>query len=248
MSKPIFSFLVALLAIIVHSVFSAHDAQAHIFRVEDKSMVPLASLLSDLHDARVIFHGELHDNAGHHRSQLQLIRALHEQGTKIAIGLEMLPQGEQSALNKWIFGDMDLATLRTIFTSHWGYWPLYKEIFIQRALGMHAAHPGSFENFCEAQLLWDKVMAENLKRYLEENPSRSVFVIAGSGHSWKQGIPLHFEDDSRLAYRVLLPEIPGRWTPDLISPEDADYILLGIDYRGAYKPRKLIYKDFAKFL
>jgi len=75
----------------------------------------------------------------------------------------------------------------------------YKE-FIQRALGAHGHGNMDFTNFCEAQLLWDAAMAANLVDYHEANPERTVVVIAGSGHAWKQGIPRQLKMRSDIPY------------------------------------------------
>ena len=106
--------------------------------------------------------------------------------------------------------------------------PVYMD-FIRRALGGHSGNGNNFANFCEAQLLWDKVMAKNLVDYLTANPGKVVVVLAGSGHSWKYGIPAQLKEISDIPYRVLLPEFPGRWGEDNVSFKDTDYLLLGVE-------------------
>lgn len=101
--------------------------------------------------------------------------------------------------------------------------PAY-EAFIRRALGGHGHGEASFEHFCEAQLVWDTVMAQNVRRYLDQNPQATLVVLAGSGHAWKYGIP------SRLGipaeeYAVILPVSPGQ----TVSAQDADYLWLHHD-------------------
>ena len=78
-------------------------------------------------------------------------------------------------------------------------------------------------------MLWDKVMAMNLLEYVERNPKTIVVVLAGSGHSWKYGIPAQLSAMSKVSTRVLLPNIPGRITMDGASFEDADYLMLGVE-------------------
>lgn len=98
--------------------------------------------------------------------------------------------------------------------------------FIRR---VHKAHPGSgreFVNFCEAQMVWDKSMAWHLVRFAEENPGRTVVVLAGITHSWKRGIPEQVRRQSELPYAVILPEPPGHIDRDSMSASDADYILM----------------------
>lgn len=101
--------------------------------------------------------------------------------------------------------------------------------FIRRALGAHGYHEKtSFTNFCEAQMVWDTTMAWKLVNYLEENPDQTVVVLAGSGHSWKRGIPEQVRRKSDLSFRVVLPEVPERMDRDSVTFEDADYLWVHI--------------------
>lgn len=111
--------------------------------------------------------------------------------------------------------------------------PAYME-FIRRALGGHGHNMQNFTYFCEAQLLWDAVMARNLLRYLEENPDRQVVVLAGSGHSWRHGIPFQLKQlgGENISYRVVLPEVPGRIDRRDASAADADYLWLDFGADG----------------
>jgi len=105
--------------------------------------------------------------------------------------------------------------------------PVYQE-FIRRALGKHRQGGASFKNFCEAQLLWDKVMAQNLKNFLTDNPGRTVIVLAGNGHAWKHGIPAQLDKLGEKAWRVLLSEASRRSDKSMLSFNDADYLLQGL--------------------
>lgn len=104
----------------------------------------------------------------------------------------------------------------------------YQE-FIRRSLGGHGHNGNSFRNFCEAQMLWDSVMARNLLDFLAKNPQAVVVVLAGSGHAWKYGIPEQIRRLTEVDYRVLLPFVPNRIEPGRISEKEADYLLLGLD-------------------
>ncbi len=103
--------------------------------------------------------------------------------------------------------------------------PAYME-FIRRAYGAHGHGGGSFANFCEAQMVWDKAMAWHLIEYKKKHPARRLVVLAGSGHSWKPGIPSHVGQDSGFSFRVVLPSVPGLGGGQGISYSDADYLLL----------------------
>jgi uncharacterized iron-regulated protein len=111
--------------------------------------------------------------------------------------------------------------------------PTYME-FIRRALGGHGHNLQNFTFFCEAQLLWDAVMARNLMNFLEDNPNHQVVVLSGSGHSWKHGIPhqLHEMGGEHITYRVVLPEVHGRIDRTDASVADADYLWLDFGADG----------------
>jgi len=103
---------------------------------------------------------------------------------------------------------------------------VYKE-FIRRALGDRDKAEMTFQNFCEAQLLWDSAMAWHLERFLKENPDHTVVVLAGSAHSWKRGIPEQIRRRTDLAFRVILPETE-RLDRTSATTEDADYLWLDL--------------------
>jgi uncharacterized iron-regulated protein len=105
--------------------------------------------------------------------------------------------------------------------------PAYRD-FIQRALKGHFHSQNTFSHFCEAQMLWDSVMAQNLLAYLRAHPGRTVVVLAGAGHAWKFGIPNRIREQSDFSFRVILPEIPGRITAENITPAEGDYLLIGL--------------------
>jgi uncharacterized iron-regulated protein len=100
--------------------------------------------------------------------------------------------------------------------------------FIRRSLAMHGHGGLDFTRFCEAQLVWDTAMAWSLLGYLKNNPESTVVVIAGSGHSWKKGIPAQISSRSELPFRVILPEVPGRVDKENIALNEADYVWLGL--------------------
>ncbi|MBE0599432.1 MAG: ChaN family lipoprotein [Desulfuromonadales bacterium] len=101
--------------------------------------------------------------------------------------------------------------------------------FIRRTLGAHAHNGQMFEYFCEAQMVWDTAMARNLLDYLQQNPQQTMVVLAGSGHAWKHGIPEQAQRQADLDFRVLLPAVPERIGPGDATPEETDYLLLGLE-------------------
>jgi uncharacterized iron-regulated protein len=102
--------------------------------------------------------------------------------------------------------------------------PSYKN-FIQRVFGWHGKENGSFANFCEAQVLWDTVMAINLLKFHDRNPATKLVVLAGDGHAWKPGIPRQLSLRKDMAVTVFLPETPILHRRN-VSQEDADYLWL----------------------
>ena len=99
--------------------------------------------------------------------------------------------------------------------------------FIKKAFGAHAHGRLDFTNFCEAQLVWDHVMAINALEFLDKHPNHTLILITGSGHARKKGIPYQIRKRSNLPYVVILPEISGSISPRTITRKDADYIILG---------------------
>lgn len=102
------------------------------------------------------------------------------------------------------------------------------EDFIRRAVGAHGHGSFNFRNFCEAQLVWDKAMAHHMSLYLKQHPEKSAVVLAGSGHSWKYGIPTQIAALGHSDYLVLLPEVQGGLTRDRVTLEDADFLWLDL--------------------
>lgn len=85
--------------------------------------IALPTLLKNLAATRVVLLGERHDDADHHRWQLQVIAALHAQQPNLVIGMEMLPRRAQPVLDQWVAGQLtesDLLT-RTEWARVWGF-------------------------------------------------------------------------------------------------------------------------------
>jgi uncharacterized iron-regulated protein len=100
--------------------------------------------------------------------------------------------------------------------------------YIKKAFGGHAHGKLNFTYFCEAQLVWDTVMAINALDYLNNNPSAMIVVLTGAGHAQKNAIPRQISKRSNAAHAVILPEIRGVIDPETVDHSDADYIMLGL--------------------
>jgi uncharacterized iron-regulated protein len=103
--------------------------------------------------------------------------------------------------------------------------PRYRA-FIREAYSDHRPPSDrSFNNFCEAQLLWDRSMAWHIAAYRARNPERHIVVLTGIGHAWRRGIPEQLSSYAKLAMSVVLPEVPGDVDPENITAGDADYVV-----------------------
>ena len=79
-----------------------------------------------------------------------------------------------------------------------------------------------FNNFLDAQLLWDEGMAERAARYLKDNPQAQLIIIAGNGHVAHR---------NALAARIAARQ-PGSVViidQDYSDHSDADYALLSVE-------------------
>lgn len=95
----------------------------------------------------------------------------------------------------------------------------------QRLRAVFEQHPEiqhvSFDNFVEAQLVWDETMAERAARFMKAHPDRFLVVLAGDGHIIRSGIPARF---ARLSGVAPVTVLQGQSKE--IAPEDGDYLLL----------------------
>jgi len=103
--------------------------------------------------------------------------------------------------------------------------PTYSD-YIRQAMGGYGGHGEQYLHFCEAQMLWDTMMARNLVEFLLKNPDYRVVVLAGSGHAWKFGIPTQMLEQAEISYRVLLPEVSTRVERQSVTKDIADYLWL----------------------
>lgn len=95
---------------------------------------------------------------------------------------------------------------------------------IARVMGNKKRGGASFGRFCQAQVVWDTAMAQNALAYLEQNPRKTIALLAGSFHAWKHGIAEQIERRSDVPYRVILPSSDDSYLNYDILLEDADYV------------------------
>lgn len=83
------------------------------------------------------------------------------------------------------------------------------------------AKPSDFEHFVEAQVTWDEGMATAASKYLNDNPTKRMVILAGSGHiSYGSGIPKRVARQTGAAYAIVLS------SGEEIEAGMADYLLL----------------------
>ena len=98
--------------------------------------------------------------------------------------------------------------------------------YIRKAFGAHAHGNLNFIYFCEAQLVWDNIIAINILNYLNRHPDAVVVALTGTGHAQKVAVPRQISSRSQLPYTVILPEVPGKIDAQTVSTKEADYIML----------------------
>ncbi len=79
--------------------------------------VAFQDLLADLVRCRIIYVGEKHTNAAHHRIQLDVIQAVFKQHSNIVVGMEMFDHTYQDVLDLWSAGKLDQKDF--LKKSHW---------------------------------------------------------------------------------------------------------------------------------
>ncbi|MCU0554562.1 MAG: ChaN family lipoprotein [Syntrophales bacterium] len=100
--------------------------------------------------------------------------------------------------------------------------------FIRKTFAAHVHGSGrSFENFCEAQMVWDTAMAIYALEYLDKNPASRMVILAGSVHAWKRAIPRQLATmRPGMTVSVILPAPDGTEGKAALTAEDADYLVL----------------------
>ncbi len=131
---------------------------------------------------------------------------------------------------------------------------LSDEAYRQRLRAIFDQHRGadgrSFDDFLQAQVIWDEAMAESVDGYLRDHPDRRMVVIAGGGHlAFGAGIPKRVFRRNGLPYAVILNDVE-------VEPLIADYIVLTQPLEGMSAPKlmatfqeegdRLLVRDFVK--
>lgn len=81
--------------------------------------------------ANVVYLGETHDSLADHVAQLEILTALYQQNSEIAIALEMFQRPFQSVIDRYLAGDISEAELvvQSEYEQRWGFpWEYYAPI------------------------------------------------------------------------------------------------------------------------
>lgn len=94
---------------------------------------------------------------------------------------------------------------------------------LRRTFERHPQQEGrEFENFVQAQLLWDEGMAERVAEHLAAHPQRYMVVLAGNGHVvYGQGIPQRVEARGDFDTAVVVNGVETSYGPGV-----ADFLVL----------------------
>ncbi len=162
--------------------------------------VALRELASIYAGSDVVLLGEHHDNAEHHRWQLQMITALHIKKGDISLGLEMFPRKVQPVLDQWVNGELtENEFLKAVnWAEYWRFDPdLYMPIFHyarMNSIPMHALNVDRSLIQQVGKLGWDAVPTEAKEGVSKpamasrgyQELLANVFMQHGSKHSPEQ--------------------------------------------------------------
>ena len=124
------SFYILLILLVPLAAFP----HPHIIDTNNGTEISANDLLADLRQAQVIFIGEFHDHRGHHQMQLDIIDALDEDPTPLAVGLEMFRRDSQDVLDKWVNNELPMYKFHESYQDNWSMWPVYQKIFVHAHL------------------------------------------------------------------------------------------------------------------
>jgi uncharacterized iron-regulated protein len=73
--------------------------------------IPLEMALDDLATVRVVYVGEVHTIERHHELETAILKGLADRNLKLALGMEMFTESQQTVLDTWQRGDKDVSSL-----------------------------------------------------------------------------------------------------------------------------------------
>jgi uncharacterized iron-regulated protein len=223
-----------------HSNINHHKAQADIIRTLNESGVQVAVGLemfrSDSQQAldrwvagdigEEDFQRVFYDNWGYSWEDYRVIFDYAKKEKVPLIGLNV-PRGITRQVSRRGFQSLNKAQKGKLSNIACRVDKEYMD-YIKKAFGGHGHGNLNFTYFCEAQLVWDTVMAINALDYLNKNPKALIVLLTGTGHARKNAIPRQIRKRSEVAHAVILPEVKGIIDPETVDQSDADYIMLDL--------------------
>jgi uncharacterized iron-regulated protein len=185
-------------------------------RLADKQSVSNPQLLHTVKGRQVVLLGERHDNADHHRWQLQVLAGLYALRPDLVIGFEMFPRDVQPVLDQWVAGKLSEAELlkQSNWYGNWSfdpaiYMPLFNFARLNR-IPMIALNIDRrlFEEVQEKG--WDNVPAADREGVTDPAPPLKPYVemLAGSfaqhhagAHGQAERKPEDFTPEEKTAFR-----------------------------------------------
>ena len=241
--------------LMVSAVSAAAPAGGVVFKVDGGRVISFEQMIEEVRKSDIVFVGEIHGSAEHHRLQLAVIRALHETDVPLAVGLEMFRQDSQHELERWVEGKMTEKQFISLFYDNWRVaWPLYRPIFryarehgiplaglnVPAELSRKVSRKG-FSSLTEKEkkalppgITCDvdrTYMAFIRQAYSDHGADEKSFInFCEAQMVWDTSMAWHIPEQVRrqsgLSFKVILPEIPFRVEKGKITTKDADYIFL----------------------
>jgi uncharacterized iron-regulated protein len=297
---------IGLIAAAISAAPVAHAAEACVppgtWAVPGGERVAPQEILARAANAQVVLLGEVHDNADHHRLELQALAALAALRPKLVLGFEMFPRRVQGALDRWVAGELNEEEFLKAadWSRVWGYdtafyLPLFQfarmnripmvalnverdlvrlvrakgleavpedkregvsvpapasEAYLDRLFKVYSAHPDKpgpkpartdpeFLRFVQAQLVWDRAMAQALAEGAARNPGALLVGVMGSNHiSYGYGVPHQL---AHLGIQKIASLLPWDNTADCaeLSPDFATAVFSFPAARPAPPPPRL---------
>ncbi len=130
MRFPLFHLLLGFLLLSCSAAESGSIPDATALRVRDGRDIAFSQMIEEIKKANFVFVGEVHDIPAHHQLELDVIKALHESGIPLSIGLEMFRADSQKPLDEWVRGALPTDKFLPAYYDNWRQaWPLYRDIF-----------------------------------------------------------------------------------------------------------------------
>jgi uncharacterized iron-regulated protein len=95
----------------------------------------------------------------------------------------------------------------------------------------------NFDNFYQAQILWDETMARSVDEFLKKNPDYQMVVIAGSGHiTYGSGIAKRVYRLNGKEYATLI-----NGAPETLDEDVADFVLFPKPLKPPFSPKLMAF-------